>query len=212
MYIPCCEKKMGVGQRTTMSTPSAGSRSIPTFELPYTSYSPDGQNGRINFAAPRAGGAGSGGATLDVPGFEFGTVAEPNFVDDMLRGNMTPSEVALRFFTPRNVRHLQAELRRQVFLRSGPKQYRIDDQDVDELKMIMRGIYYQYAKNNTFDVEGQVRELNTLIVDWAVPRILSEVDQYQYYLKDISHLPVPIAQPLNMSSAGQRSLPFQPFT
>jgi hypothetical protein len=190
-------------------------RSLPDFELPYTSYSPDGQNGRINFAAPRAGGAGSGSpdvGTLVVPGFEYGTQAEPNFVEDMLRGNMSPSKVALAFFTPRNVRVLQNEMKQQVLLRSGPKQYRIDDQDVDELKVIMRAMYYQYAKNNVFDIEGQVRELNHIIVEWAVPRILSEVDQYQYYLKDISHLPVPLMQPLNMSTAGQKSLPFQPFT
>jgi hypothetical protein len=197
-----------------MSAPLSVAR--PDFELPYTSYAPDGQNGRINFSAPRAGGAGSGSieatGDLTVPGFEYGTAAEPNFVEDMLRGNMTPSKVALAFFTPRNVRILQSEIRYQVYIRSGPKKYQIDDQDVDELKMIMRGIYYQYAKNNIYDVEGQVLELNKLIVDWAAPRILSEVDQYQYYLKDISHLPVPIMQPMNMSSAGQRSLPFQPFT
>ena len=194
---------------------SGRSSNQPVFELPYTSYSPDGQNGRINFASPRAGGAGSGSpdaGTLTVPGFEYGTQAEPNFVEDMLRGNMSPSKVALSFFTPRNVRVLQNEMKQQVFLRSGPKQYRIDDQDVDELKVIMRAIYYQYAKNNTFDIEGQVRELNHMIIEWAVPRILSEVDQYQYYLKDISHLPVPLLQPVNMSTAGQKSLPFQPFT
>lgn len=81
MYIQACEKKIGAGQNVGPVTPD--------FELPYTSYSPDGQNGRINFAAPRAGGAGSGSpdvGTLTVPGFEYGTQAEPNFVEDMLRG------------------------------------------------------------------------------------------------------------------------------
>jgi len=42
-----------------------------------------------------------------------------------------------------------------------------------------------------------------------VPRILSEVDHYHYYLNDISHLPVPLAQPMSLSGAGTRSLPFQ---
>ena len=88
----------------------------------------------------------------------------------------------------------------------------IDDQDVDEIKIIMRGMYYQYAKNNLFDIQGQIDELNKLIIDWAVPRIMSEIDHYQYYLKDISHLPIPIQQPMSMSSAGTRSLPLQPFT
>jgi hypothetical protein len=130
----------------------------------------------------------------------------------MLRGNQDPSELACKFFTPSNVRTIQESIRRGVLTRSGPKKYVIDDQDVDEIKIIMRGIYYQYAKNNLFDIQGQIDELNKLIIDWAVPRIMSEIDHYQYYLKDISHLPIPIQQPMSMSSAGTRSLPLQPFT
>ena len=75
--------------------------------------------------------------------------------------------------------------------------------------MIMRAMYLQYSKNNTFNLEGQLRELNDLVVKWAVPRIISEIEQYNYYLNDISHLPIPLEKPLNMSSAGSRSLPFQ---
>ena len=92
---------------------------------------------------------------------------------------------------------------------SGPKQYQIDDQDVDELKMIMRAMYLQYAKNNPDNITGQIQELNKLVVDWAAPRITSEIEHYQYYLNDISHLPVPLEKPLNMSSAGTKSLPFK---
>ena len=94
---------------------------------------------------------------------------------------------------------------------SGPKKFVIDNQDVDEMKMIMRAMYLQYAKNNPFHVEGQIRELNDMVVQWAAPRILSEIQQYNYYLNDISHLPVPMEQPVSMSSAGTKSLPFQPM-
>jgi hypothetical protein len=158
-------------------------------------------------------GSGTGaGGTYAVPGFGFETTAEPDFVNDMLRGNQNPTQLSFSFFTPSNVRTIQASIRREVYIRSGSKKYAIDDQDVDEIKLIMRGIYYQYAKNNLFDIQGQVEELNKIIVEWAVPRILSEIDQYQYYLKDISHLPIPLQQPQSMSSAGTRSLPLQPFT
>jgi len=185
-------------------------QSIPDFQLPYTSYALNGQNGRINFSTSTGGAEGAGG-TFQVPGFDYGKKAEPNFVGDMLRGNMTPSEVAMAFFTNCNVELLQEAIRKEVYKRSGPKQYVIDDQDVDELKMIMRAMYYQYAKNNTFDIAGQVNELNRLVIEWSAPRILSEVDHYHYYLNDISHLPVPLMQPVSMSSAGAKSLPFQPF-
>jgi hypothetical protein len=77
--------------------------------------------------------------------------------------------------------------------------------------MIMRAIFLQYAKNNPYNIEGQIAELNDIIVEWCVPRILSEVDHYNYYLNDISHMPIPLAQPMSMSSAGTKSLPFQPY-
>ena len=93
---------------------------------------------------------------------------------------------------------------------SGPKKWAIGPQDVDEIKMIMRAMYLQYAKNNPFNVEGQITELNQLVVKWSAPRIMSEIEQYNYYLNDISHLPVPLQQPMSMSSAGTKSLPFQP--
>lgn len=227
MYIQAFEKKLGQGQREPMSlfrntVPQPPPQ--PDFQLPYTNYAPDGQNGRINFSRPALQEYGSGGPSLgsqgpksaggsfQIPGFGFNTVAEPSFVGDMLRGNQDPSELACKFFTPNNVRTIQESIRRGVLARSGPKKYVIDDQDVDEIKIIMRGIYYQYAKNNLFDIQGQIDELNKLIIDWAVPRIMSEIDHYQYYLKDISHLPIPIQQPMSMSSAGTRSLPLQPFT
>ena len=181
---------------------------IPDFQLPYTAYGRGGQNGRVNFLeTPSAGGL----TVPDTAGFAHPTKVEPNFMGDMLRGNWEANDVAKRFFTASNVANLQAAIRKGVYQRSGSKKYIIDDQDVDELKMIMRGIYLQYAKNNPFDIEGQIKELNEIIIEWCTPRILSEIDQYNYYLNDISHLPIPLTQPMNMSSAGTRSLPFQPY-
>jgi hypothetical protein len=195
----------GVLQQNTFAGNGAP---IPDFQLPYTSYGKDGQNGRVSFAqTPSAGGL----TVPDSAGFAHPTKVEPNFMGDMLRGNWEANDVAKRFFTASNVSILQAAIRKGVYERSGSKKYIIDEQDVDELKMIMRGIYLQYAKNNPFDVEGQVKELNDLIIQWCVPRIVSEIDHYYYYLNDISHLPIPLAQPMSMSGAGTKSLPYQPY-
>lgn len=182
---------------------------IPDFQLPYTAYSYGGQNGRVNLASPPNTGVQS---TVDsLPGFSYPTVAKNDFVGDMLRGNLIPNPVSIMFFSPQNVARIQSTIKQQVFTRSGPKQYIIDDQDLDELKIIMRALYLQYSKNNDYNVDGQVNDLNTMVVDWAVPRILSAIDAHLYYLNDISHMPVPLAQPMNMSGAGTRSLPYQPF-
>lgn len=181
---------------------------IPDFQLPYTATAIGGQNGRVNLTA---GPSAIGSSVPDSAGFSYPQKTEKVFSGDMLRGNWEHTALSEAFFTQTNADRLQMMIRNEVYTRSGPKKYVIDDQDVDELKMIMRAMYLQYAKNNPFDVEGQIAELNKLIVDWAVPRILSEIDHYNYYLNDISHMPIPLAQPMSMSSAGTRSLPFQPY-
>jgi hypothetical protein len=185
---------------------------IPDFQLPYTAYAYDGQNGRVNLAAQPSQENAGGYSVPDSVGFAVPTKAERSFVGDMLRGNWDKNPIADQFFTGKNAALIQATIRKEVYSRSGKKHYQIDDQSIDELKMIMRGMYLQYAKNNPFNVEGQVAELNKLVVEWCVPRILSEIDHYYYYLNDISHMPVPLSQPMSMSSAGTKSLPLQPFT
>jgi hypothetical protein len=180
---------------------------IPDFELPYTSYGYGGQNGRVNLNAPPS----AGGSTVpDSAGFSYPKQTEVNFSGDMLRGNWDHTALSDAFFTRKNVDVIQKDIRKEIYRMSGPKQYMIDDQDVDELKMIMRAMYLQYAKNNPFNIEGQINELNDLVVKWSAPRIMSEIEQYNYYLNDISHLPVPLPQPMSMSSAGTKSLPFKP--
>ena len=178
----------------------------PDFELPYTNYGVGGQNGRVNLnSTPSSTGA----PVPDSAGFSYPTKTEANFASDMLRGNWDHNALSDTFFTRTNVDRIQKEIRKEVYRISGPKQYVIDDQDVDELKMIMRAIYLQYSKNNPSNIEGQLRELNEMVIKWCVPRIMSEIEQYNYYLNDISHLPIPLEQPMNMSSAGTKSLPFQ---
>ena len=179
---------------------------IPDFKLPYTNYAVGGQNGRVNLnAQPSAEGA----SVPDSAGFSYPKQTEKSFAGDMLRGNWDHTALSDAFFTRKNVTVIQQEIRKEVYRMSGPKKYVIDDQDVDELKMVMRAMYLQYAKNNPFNVEGQINELNQLVVKWSAPRIMSEIEAYNYYLNDISHLPIPLQQPINMSSAGTRSLPFQ---
>jgi len=185
---------------------SAGAR-LPEFQLPYTRQGLGGQNGRVNLTASSST---TGVSVPDSAGFSYPKQTEVSFSGDMLRGNWEHTPLSDAFFTRRNATAIQAAIRKEVYRMSGPKQYQIDDQDVDELKMIMRAMYLQYAKNNPHNIEGQIQELNDLVIKWAAPRIMSEIDHYHYYLNDISNLPVPMEKPLNMSSAGTRSLPFKP--
>jgi len=180
----------------------------PDFELPLTTYGRHGENGRVSLT-PRSSAGGS--APSDFAGYHYQTEAEKSFETDMLRGNWETTPVSRMFFSGENIKVIQNGIRKQVFERSQPKGYVIDDQSVDEIKMIMRAIFYQYSRNTLIDIQGQVSELNGRVLEWSVPHILSAVDHYVYYLQDISHLPVPIAQPMNLSRAGTKTAPLGPF-
>jgi hypothetical protein len=179
------------------------------FELPGTSpYLANSMNGRVNLQAkPSAGGA----ISESFPGFQHQTSSESDFQKDMLRGNWEATPVSKVFFSAENMKQIQSLIRKEVYNKSHPKGYVIDDQSADELKIIMRAIYLQYCRNLPTNITGQVGELNTLVANWSVPHILSAVDHYMYYLDDISHLPIPMVQPVNVSRAGVKTLPTNQF-
>lgn len=186
---------------------SSAGAPLPDFQLPYTSHAPGGQNGRISFHPQ--GPSATGQVIPDHAGFSHPTHTEQSFSGEMLRGNTERSALSDAFFSRKNFDKLQETIQAEVYRASGPKKYRIDKQDTDELKTVARGLYLQYAKHSPYNIEGQVIELNKMVVDWCYPRILSEIDAYFHYLNDISHLPVPLPQPIHLSSAGTRSLPFK---
>jgi hypothetical protein len=165
------------------------------------------QNGRVTFGPSFS----SGGKSSTSPGFTHETKVEDNFINDMLRGNWEQTSLSKSFFSSSNVKIIQHSIRKSVYELSGDRKYVIDDQSVDELKIIMRGMFYQYARNLNDNVKEQIEDLNQKVVDWSVPHIMSAVDHYHYYINDISHLPVPMQQPQNISRAGTRSLPANPF-
>jgi hypothetical protein len=181
----------------------------PGFVLPNTNPLPvGGMNGRVNLSAPSSAGGALGN---DVPGFSYRTTAEKSFATDALRGNWEVTELAKAFFSDQNARAIQNGIRKAVYEKSGARQYIIDDQSMDELTIIMRTMYLQYAQNIPNDIAGQVLDLNEKVLNWSVPHIMSAVDHYNYYLNDISHMPVPLARSIHLSSAGTKTLPLNPF-
>jgi hypothetical protein len=186
------------------------SQAPPTFFLPNTTTNfVAGYNGRVNLdARPSAGGFLANPAQ---GGFGYRTTTGQNPGEDLMRGNWMETTLSRAFFSPENTKTIQNAIRREVYDRSGEKRWVIDEQSVDELQIVMRSLYLQYAKNLEYDIPGQIADLNRLVVNWSAPRIMSEISMYDYYLKDISALPVPLPMPMSMSSAGSKSLPFRKF-
>jgi hypothetical protein len=179
---------------------------MAAFQLPYTMTFSAGQNGRVTFTE------GDLGEKINaIPGFTPDVSVERDFQNDMLRGNWEKSPVSKMYFSGENVDRIQNQMRKEVFERSKPKGYVIDKQSIDDLKIIMRAIYLQYARNLPTDIAAQVEDLNRKVCDWSVPHILSAVDHYNFYLNDISHLPIPLPHMQHLSRAGTKTLPAQPF-
>ena len=132
------------------------------------------------------------------------------FEEEALRSNTGRNEVTNVFFSKKNVDALQDCIRYQVWYRSNEK-YTIGRQSEVELKVIMRGTYYENARNLPYDILGQVRDLNRIVIEYCVDKILSEIRMYAHYIKDISTNPVPLALPTATTSAGSRTLEMKQF-
>jgi hypothetical protein len=98
------------------------------------------------------------------------------------------------FFSGKNVQAVQNGLRDGVYAAS-KNQYVIPPQNQDNVKIIMRSIFLQYAEFRPEDIPGQVERLNSLVYKQTVPTLLSECVSYLKYLQDQSTLVVPLALP-----------------
>jgi hypothetical protein len=116
------------------------------------------------------------------------------------------TELNQTFMSQQNLDLLQDRIRYEVYNRSNGE-FVIDRQDDLNLQIIMRSIYLQYATNRPGHIKEQIQELNDLVVQDAVPKILSQIVGYRYYLVDASRNPVPLAHPENLNSAGRKQLP-----
>jgi hypothetical protein len=143
-----------------------------------------------------------------VPGFAYSVEAPSNAGQDAIRGNMERTPLNQAYFSPANFQIIQNAIRRQVYEKHGAL---IDPVSTDDLYVVMRSMYYQYCRNLDTHIPEQIQELNDRVVTWCLPKIIAEIDMDKRYLKDITTMPVPLSHPVNLASAGTKSLPFKPF-
>ena len=95
------------------------------------------------------------------------------------------------FFSEGNIQIIQNAIRRGVFHLSNSK-YNVPPQNIDQLKIIMRSTYMQYAKHSPNDITLQIKELNELVLDYCIPFVFNESIAYVKYLYDQNTLVVPL--------------------
>lgn len=139
--------------------------------------------------------------------------ADPNrattYGRQVLNHNQDHTILNQLFFSPQNVQAIQLMIRKSVYDRSGGE-FIIGDQDETELIIVMRSVFLQRSKNRSDNIREQIMELNQIIVNECVPKVISEIATYNGYLKDASQLygENPLPHPVNVSSAGTKTFSF----
>lgn len=129
---------------------------------------------------------------------------------NIMSRNYECSKVSDVYFSTDNIDLLQYGIRNRILNESNGR-YNVGRQSDDELKIIMRSIYFQYAKNNESDVAGQVRYLNSKVLEWSVPQIMTNLKQDEKYRQDISSLPEPLERSQLPSQKGTKTLELKSF-
>jgi len=114
------------------------------------------------------------------------------------------SQLSFAFFSKENMKILQNGIRAGVYRKSGETQI-IGEQDYDTLKIIMRSIFLENAKNSPNNISSQIKELNQIVLNYCIEQIMVELKGYMIYLKDITSMHVPIDHP-KMSNVKHKDL------
>lgn len=169
-------------------------------------------NGRIDLLSPMPDFHIRSPAPLSGPGVSgsaSATGCDTGFFKQALPSQVR-SDLSDLFFSDTNISALQEGIRYRIYTETNG-QYVIGRQSDTELKIIMRSIFYQHAKNIPTDIVGQVRDLNGKVLEWAVPEVLSNLKQHIVYLRDASTLPMPLEHAQKVTSKGTRTLEFKTF-
>ena len=167
-------------------------------------------NGRVNLEPRESVAPGGQGEGDYVRAFEFRQEIVGSEAAAQVVGLVEQTPLNKAFFSPANFQIVQNKLRKEVYDRSNGE-FLIDPQSADQLMIVMRAMYLQYSKNQPTNIAGQIAELNDMVAEWCVPKILAEASMYKTYLHDIQNLPVPLQQPVYMSMKGSKSQQFDRF-
>ena len=114
---------------------------------------------------------------------------------DAMTGNWYNTELSNAFFSGKNMQILQNGIRAGVYNKSN-QQYVVGEQNLDELQIIMRGLFLQYAKNQPTGIAQQINDLNKIVLDYSVNQVWSEAEGYMKYKRDASTMWTPMKMPI----------------
>ena len=153
-------------------------------------------NGRVDIVSPNTSTLFS--MTDRIP------INECSNFREAMTGNWHNTTLSDTFFSSANIQIIQNGIRAGVYKRSNGM-YIVGNQKCDELKIIMRSIFLQYAKNQPTHISSQIETLNTMVLNYAVNQVYGEAEGYMKYKRDASTMYTPIAHPV-MSKTNDKQL------
>jgi hypothetical protein len=162
-------------------------------------------NGRVDIMGPNMDQF----QLFDNPGQGYGN-GETTSYKDALTGNWQDNVLSDAFFSKENIDIIQNGIRAGIYRRSNGR-YNVGNQDLTNLKIIMRSIFLQYAANSKNDITGQIRALNDLVLEYCIPNVYNECVAYIKYKHDASTLVVPEQRPRFVSTKGDKVLELKPW-
>ena len=174
------------------------------YEARLNAYTMERQNGRVDtVGAPPPRAAFELYSETTNPNKDFEKRAVSAFLSDE-----SPSQRI--FLGENNINRLQNQIISQVKAQSG---YSIARQSDRELQIIMRSIYLQFGRNpqEPERIVDEIKKLNNKVLEYSVPKIITNIKQYLQYKNDASSMPVQMERPRNVSNKGTKSLMYNVF-
>ena len=105
------------------------------------------------------------------------------------------------YFSEFNQDLLQRGIREKFKQLTGIK---IDYQNSDDLKTLMRYVFINNSGDHYSRVNEQVKYMNSRVIETALGQIQTGVAQYMAYANDIDTISTPIDLPVNTSTTGNK--------
>jgi len=121
--------------------------------------------------------------------------------------NINNNKLTDIFYSKENMDRIQKLIKKAVTIKSNNKIKLDVDQEEKDLFLAMKAVFIENAELYTLRYVHEVKRLNMLVVNSILPGIMSNVLQYYGYLRDINNPRKLIDRPINVSSAGRKTLP-----
>jgi hypothetical protein len=110
------------------------------------------------------------------------------------------------FFSEENIEIIKKQIVLEVY-RESNNDYLLAKQNRKQIITLMKYVFYTYSQHFSFKIKQQIRELNIKVTELATKELMSHMNMYIAYLNRINGNDLLLERPINVSSAGNKTLP-----